>query len=108
MHFLINVTALLTETMGDGNKMLDLGQKTYIDLVCVHMIKMHVLFFLSQGEFLTNRLTITTLIYLCLTGRDDREALLGALWPRLQVQRHPQRQRGSVWPLPPTDGLPGV
>jgi hypothetical protein len=27
MHFLINVTALLTETMGDGNKMLDLGEE---------------------------------------------------------------------------------
>lgn len=56
----------------------------------------------------TKVLSITTLVYLSLTGRDDREALLGALWPRLQVQCHPQRQRGGVWPLPPTDGLPGV
>lgn len=26
LQFLINVTAILTETKGDGNKMLDMGQ----------------------------------------------------------------------------------
>lgn len=62
--------------------------------------------FLSVNEILSKWLCNTCFCFP--SGGGDREALSGAICQRLQIQRHPQSQWRSMWPLPSADSFPGV
>lgn len=51
---------------------------------------------------------LTYCLFLLSSGGGDRETLPGVVRKRLQVQRYPQLQRRSVWPLSPADSFPRV